>query len=600
MDTTTAIGLASLTWQAWLALGILGGTFLLCALTRLPPDMVFVGGLVVLCLSGVLNVPDTLAGFSNEGMITVAFLYVFVSGLQQTGGLAWVSQRLLGRPRGLRPAMARLMLPTLGLSAFLNNTPVVAMLIPVVTEWARKLRLSPSKLLIPLSYSAIFGGTLTLIGTSTNLVVNGMLIKTGAHPGLKMFDILPVGLICAAVGIGYLLLLGPRLLPNRRTGLDPESDPRQYTVEMLVQPGSPLAGQTVEQAGLRHLPGLFLVEIDRAGRVLPAVGPDEVLQQEDRLIFAGAVDSILDLQRFRGLAPATNQVFKLDAPRTERSLIEAVVSNTCPLVGRSIRDGRFRTQYNAVVLAVSRDGNRLSGKIGDIVLRTGDCLLLEAHPSFVARQRASRDFLLVSGIPDSEPLAHERAPLALALLIGMVIAAALGWLSMLKAVMLATGLMVLTGCCSMERARRSVEWPVLIVIAAALGIGRALETTGAAALLAHWLMHFADGNPLLVLALLYGVTALTTEFITNNAAAALMFPIGIAAAQTLGVSMMPFVVAIMFAASASFATPIGYQTNLMVYGPGGYRFMDFLKIGLPLNLLYWLVTVLVTPRLFPF
>ncbi|MCE9612688.1 MAG: SLC13 family permease [Lentisphaerae bacterium] len=585
-------------WQGWLALGILVATFLLCALTRLAADAVFIGGLMILTLSGVLPIDKALAGFSNSGMITVAFLYVVVSGMQQTGGLNWISRHILGLPRGLTRALLRLTLPVIGLSAFLNNTPVVAMFIPVVNDWARKLRLSPSKLMIPLSYATILGGTVTMIGTSTNLVVNGLLEKhTGT--GMQLFSIAPVGLVTVAVGVLYLLLFS-RLLPDRRPVISDAADPRQYTVEMLVEAGSPLSGQTIESAGMRHLPNLFLMEIDRAGHVLPAVGRKEVLQAGDRLIFVGAVESILDLRNFRGLVPATNQVFKLDAPPAERCLIEAVVSNTCPIVGLSIREGRFRTLYNAAILAVARNGERLSGKIGDIVLRPGDTLLLEARPSFIERQRASRDFYLVSGVPDSELLLHERAPLAVAIMVAMVLAAAFNWLSMLSASMLGAGLMVATGCCSMDRARRSIEWQVLVVIGAALAIGEALETTGAAAALAHALMHFAGGHNLGALAVVYFTTMLLTEFITNNAAAALMFPIAMATAASLGVSHLPFAVAVMFAASASFATPIGYQTNLMVYGPGGYRFGDFLRFGVPLNLILWLAAMFTIPACFPF
>lgn len=599
-ETLLASEVPTLAWPAWVAIGVLVATFLLCACTRLAADMVFMGGLIVLALTGVLGMDDTFSGFSNQGMLTVAFLYVVVAALQQTGGLGWFSHHVLGRPRGVRMALARLMLPVMVLSGFLNNTPIVAMFVPVVNDWCRKLRFSPSTFMIPLSYATIIGGTLTLIGTSTNLVVNGMIITHMQHPGLRMFDILLVGLPSAVIGFFYLLIAAPRLLPERRAVAPALADPREYTVEMLVPTGSALAGSRVEDAGLRHLVGLYLVEINRAGHVLAAVGPREVLMEHDRLIFAGAVDSILDLRRIRGLEAAPDQLFKLDAPRSQRCLVEAVVSNSCPNVGRSIREGQFRKQYSAVVLAVARNGDRLHGKIGDIVLQAGDTLLLEARPSFIERQRTSRDFYLVSGIPDSEPLQHERAPLTLLILVAMVVLATFNWLSMLQASMLAAGLMLATGCCSADRARRSIEWPVLIVIAAALAIGNALEKTGAAAALAHGVMQCAQSNPWLVLALVYGVTMLFTEFITNNAAAAMMFPIAMAAARDLHVNFIPFAVAIMMAASASFSTPIGYQTNLMVYGPGGYRFSDFLRIGIPLNLLFWLVSSVVIPLAYPF
>ena len=593
-------GVLEMTWQAWLAIAVIMLAFLLNALTQLPPDIIFLGGLAILFASGVLSEEEALSGFSNPGVITVGVLYVVVAGLQQTGGLTWISQHVLGLPKGLNSALVRLIAPVLGLSAFLNNTPVVAMFVPIVSEWSRKLRISPSKLMIPLSYAAIFGGICTLIGTSTNLVVNGLLISETNHPGLQMFDITRVSLPCAIAGFVYLLTAHHWLLPDRKPAISEHDDPRQYTLEMTVAPESPLAGKSIEQAGLRQLPGLFLGEIIRNGQVLPAVSPKEKLRVDDQLIFVGVIDSIVDIQRIRGLQPSTNQVSKLNTPRSERCLIEVVVSNTCPIVGQTIRKGQFRNRYNAVVLAVARNGERLKGKIGDIILQPGDALLLESHPSFLERQRVSRDFYLISGVPNSEPLRPEKAPLALIILVVMVVLAAVGWMSMLKAAVLAAILMLLTQCCAAERALRSIEWSVLLVIAAALGLGQALETTGAASAIAGTFISQAGDNPWLALAVVYGITTVMTEIITNNAAAALIFPIALAVSDNLGVNFLPFAIAIMIGASASFATPIGYQTNLMVYGPGGYRFTDFLRIGIPLNLLFGIITVALTPFMFPF
>ncbi|MEM6520518.1 MAG: SLC13 family permease, partial [Cyanobacteria bacterium P01_C01_bin.70] len=523
-----------------------------------------------------------------------------VTGLQQTGALAWVSQQVLGLPKRRSTTFARLTVPVMLLSAFLNNTPVVAMFIPVVSDWCRKLRISPSKLMIPLSYASIFGGLCTLIGTSTNLVVNGLLVEATDNPGLKIFDITLVGLPCAIAGLLFLFLGQRWLLPNRKPVMGDPDDMRQYTVEMVVEPRSPLTGKTVEQAGLRHLPGLYLAEIARGKQIIPAVSPQETLRENDQLVFVGIVDSILDLHRLRGLAPATDQVFKLNTPRTERRLIEAVVSNTCSLVGKTIREGQFRSCYNAVVLAVARNGDRLQGKIGDIRLRPGDTLLLETHPKFLERQRVSSDFYLVSGLPDSEPLRHEKAPIALLALMLMVVLAGFGWLSMLKAAVLAAFIMLVTGCCAPSRALQSIEWSVLLVIAAALGISKAMEVTGAAAAIAETFLDIAGSNPFIALAVVYGTTTLLTEMITNNAAAALMFPVALSVSNSLGVSYMPFIITIMIAASASFSTPIGYQTNLMVYGPGGYKFTDFMRIGIPLNLLFWTLTVCIAPLVYPF
>ncbi len=587
-------------WQGWLTLGLTLVAFLLNALTPLPAEVIFLGALGALLLTGVLDTGTTLAGFSNEGLATIAVLYLVVTGLQQTGSLSWISQRVLGLPKGESAALMRLMVPVMGLSAFLNNTPVVAMFIPVVNEWCRKLRISPSKLMLPLSYAASFGGCCTLIGTSTNLVVNGLLIAETDHAGLGLFDIAWVGFPCAIAGVTFLMLSHRWLLPERKPAISDQDDLRQYTVEMVVHENSPLIGKSIEDAGLRNLPNLYLIEVVRDALVLPAVSPREVLREKDQLVFVGAVDSILDLNRLRGLQPATDQVFKLDTPRSERCLIEAVVSNTCPLIRQTIREGKFRSRYNAVVLAVARNGERLKGKIGEMRLLAGDTLLLETHPTFLEQQRGSRDFYLVSEIPDSEPMRHDRAPLALGILLVMVVCVVLGWLSMLKAATLAAIAMIVMGCCSPTRSLKSIEWSVLLVIGAAFGLGKALETTGAAGAIATSLIQLAGDSPWPTLIVIYGITGLLTELITNNAAAALMFPIALSLADTLGVDLMPFAIAVMLAASASFSTPIGYQTNLMVYGPGGYKFTDYFRVGIPLNLLFWAVSSVLIPLAFPF
>ena len=592
--------LAVLSWQGWLALGVLASILTGSAFTRIAPDILFVAGLVLLLVTGVLPIEGALSGFSNQGMVAVGALYVVAAGLQQTGVLSWVSRHVLGMPRTVDRALVRLIVPVIASSAFLNNTPVVAMFLPAVRDWARKLRFSPSKLMIPLSYAAILGGMCTLIGTSTNVVVNGLYIAETGSPGLDMFTITPIGASCALAGALILAILGKWLLPDRVPPVSDTDDARRYTVEMLVQPACPFVGRSIQEAGLRHLPGLFLMEIHRQDQIVPAVGPQERLHANDRLVFVGVVDSIVDLQRFPGLIPAPNQIFKLDAPRSQRCLIEAVVSNTCPIVGRNIREGQFRKRYNAVVVAVARNGERLMGKIGNIVLRPGDTLAIEAHPSFVDRQRLSSDFYLVSQVPDSEPLRRDKAPLAVLLLAGLVAATAAGHVPMVVAALAAALLMVVTGCCSPDQARRSINWQVLLVIGAALGIGRALTVTGAASTIAEAILTASSGNPWLALVGVYVVTMLFTEVVTNSAAVGLTFPIAMSLSNSLQVNMTPFLIAIMIAGSASFLTPIGYQTNLIVYGPGGYRFTDFTRMGLPISLSCFTITVLLTPLIYPF
>ena len=592
--------------DAWLTLAVLAGVMGLLVTTRIPPYLALLGGLVVLLTTGVLSETEMLQAMANPGMVTVGVLFAVVAGIRETGAMNLLAGSLLGSPRSETAAQMRIVGPVAFLSAFLNNTPVVAVMLPVIHDWARKYQISVSKLLIPLSYASILGGGCSLIGTSTLLVVNGLIVsELGGEQGLGMFDIAWVGLPCALVGLAFLLATGPWLLPNRRPVISPQDDAREYIVEMLVEAGSSVAGKTIEQAGLRHLPGLYLIEIERGGQVLAAVSPEIKLLEEDRLVFAGIVESVLDLRKIRGLVPATNQVFKLDGERSDRSLVEAVVSHACPLVGRTIRQGQFRTRYNAAVIAVARNGQRIKQKIGDIALRAGDTLLMEAHAGFADQHRNSRDFFLVSRIEDSAPIRHEKAGISLAILATMVAAVTTGFLSMLNASMLAAAAMVGSRCTNSSAALRSVDWQVVLVIAAAVGIGKAMQTSGAAEGVTGWLLGLAGTDPQVILAVLCAITMGFTNIMNANAAAVLMFPIALSSAETLGtvdvaISPMPFVVAVMMGAVASFATPIGYQTNLMVMGPGGYRFGDYARVGIPLSVVVWLTSVLLIPRIWPF
>jgi len=493
----------------------------------------------------------------------------------------------------------RMMLPIAALSGFLNNTPVVALFIPIVKKWAKAIKVSPSLLMIPLSYASIFGGVCTLIGTSTNVIVNGMFHdKYGEN--LTMFGISCLGLPCLIAGMFYMVLLSRKILPERGGIESAFENAREYTIEFLVDQSGAVSGKSIIDAKLRNLTNGFIVEIVRGDQMISAPPPTWVLQSGDRLVFAGGVDLVHELRDFSGLQVADEQLFELDAPLKDRCLVECVVSNTCPMLGDSIREGGFRKRYNAVVLAVARNGERLSGKIGDIVLQPGDTLLVESHAGFVPRQKDSRDFYLISGVDDSTPVDKRKAPLAFLVIFLMVLLVATGAISMLKASMAAAFLMLVLGCCSFDRARKSVEWNVLLVVAAALGIGCALQKSGAAEATANALLAFCENSPWPALACISFVTIVLTMFITNNAAAALMFPVTMGAVDRLDVSPLPFVFCLMVAASCSFASPIGYQTNLMVYGPGGYRFSDYLKIGLPLSILMMIVSVGLAPLIWPF
>lgn len=577
-------------WHAWVAVAVTVSVVAALAWNVAAPDLVLVAGLTALLALGVITPKEGLAGFSNEGVAAVAVLFVVAAGLRETGALDFVARRWLGHPRRVGTAQLRLMLPVAFVSGFVNNTPVVAVMVPVVMDWARRTRIAASKLLMPLSYATILGGTVTLIGTSTNLLVAGLAADRGLRVGL--FEIAWVGVPVALIGMTYVLLLSRWLLPDRGAPEPALANPRQYAVAMRVEPGSPIVGQTIEAAGLRHLPGLFLAEIERGGEPMPAVAPDVRIAPEDRLLFVGLVESVVDLRRIRGLVPADDQVDKLAQARSQRRLVEAVVGAASPLAGRSVRESGFRTQYSAAIIAVHRHGERIAGRIGDIVLRAGDTLLVETHPSFERERRNDSTFALVAEVAGSEPPRHERAWIASALLLAMVLAHVVVGIPLLTAALLASGALIAARCLTGPEAVRAVDVRVILAIAASFGIGEALHKTGAAREIAQGLLEAVRPfGPIGILGGVYLSTMVLTELITNNAAAVLMYPIAAAAAEAAGMEMRPFLFILMMAASASFSTPIGYQTNLMVYGPGGYRFTDFLRFGVPLQLLLAGVTV---------
>ena len=495
--------------------------------------------------------------------------------------------------------MAAVLIPS---SMVLNNTPKVALLVPVLITWCRKRRISPSRLLMPLSFLSILGGTCSLIGTSTNLVVQGLLIKRGLKP-MTFFEVGSVGLPCALLGAFYLLTIGRKLLPDRKEMIEQlEETRREYLVEMMVQPGCRLAGKTVAQAGLRQLPGLFLIEIDRDGVVHGPVSPEEVIRVDDRLIFTGVVNTIVDLEKIPGLVPATDNQYELSPIKQwGRRLCEAVISPSSPLVNVAVRDADFRALYDAAIVAVHRNGTRVSNKVGDIRLRAGDTLLLQTGTQFTKSFRNKPDFYLVSDVEDSRPVRFNRSWLAALIFLGMITAFVSGRVDIMVAGFVAAGAMVATGCISAGDARRSVDLPVLIAIAASFGVGKALEQSGVAKLFAGMLVDATRSlGPTATLATIYFGTMVLNELISNNAAAALSFPFCLESARLMGVSERPFVMAVTLAASYAFASPVGYQTHMMVFGPGGYRFTDFMRVGIPLNLLMWIVAVVLIPMIWPF
>lgn len=599
-----------MTWEAWATLGIVA-VMAVAMLRRLAgPDTVLLAGLALVMglhefFPKFPGVREAVAGFGSQAVVTIGVLFVVAEGMRQTGAMAVLTRPLLGNPRSLPAAQARLMLPVAGLSAFLNNTPIVAMLMPVVSDWCRRTGFSPSKLFIPLSYAAIMGGSCTLIGTATNVFVYGELrTATSAEPGLAvkngelgMFSISLVAVPAALAGIAYLLLFSRWLLPDRGSVTE-TSDARRYTFEMQVDAGSAIDGLTVEEAGLRRLPGAYIIAIEREDAHRIPVGPETRLHRGDVLIFAGALESMGDVSRTAGLSRTARESGTLPDDLVR---VEAVISDRSPLSGKSVREGKFRTEYDAAVIAVHRGGEHLDQKIGDIVLRPGDTLLLEADDRFPERFRNRPDFYYVHTLGAAEEVRARKAWIALAVLVLVVLAATVCGVELLTAALLGGGVMVVTGCCTPHEARASINWRVLLMMGAAIGFGKALDSTGAAAAIATQLVDaFAAMGPRAILVAVYLAAMLLTTIIGPVPTAGLMFPIVVEVARSQGYDLTPFAVTLMMTAAASFASPSAYQTNLMVYSVGGYRPMDYVRVGLPLNLLVMLIVVLIVPAVWSF
>lgn len=613
-----------------------------------PTEILFSLALVLFVVCGIISPELAWQSFADKAVIAIAGLLVISAALRSTGVLDQIGRALLGGVRTETRAMTRLSAVILAGSAFLLNTAIVAMLMPLVIAWCRRLHIAPSRLLLPISYLAILGGTCTLVGTSTNFVVNGKLDEVSSNLSVYLSDtqgsqlpeelkqrlsIYPVewlraneaqlqpmiltdiswvGIPCALAGALLLILVGRRLFPDRSEMLDSLEDKRrEYLVEMMVTSECALVGKTVEEGGLRHLPGLFLIEIDRDGEIIGPVSPSDRIQKNDRLVFTGVVATIVDLEKIPGLVPAADINYEISPDKVAtRSLVEVVLSPSSPLVGSSIRQANFRQHYGAAVVAVHRNGTRLPKKIGDIELSPGDTLLLQTQQGFVRSFRNRPDFYLVSGVENSESRSHHKLSLAAGLTLTLIF-----WLFAMQfmpnsvprpfrmaevAIMVTAMAMIVTRCISVSDARCSIDLPMLLTVGAAIGVGSALNECGAADQIAGQLLHLSCGSPYLGLIIVFIITICFTEMISNVAVAAAMFYVALSLASQLGVSPRPFIMAVTLAASLSFVSPIGYQTNLMVMGPGGYRPSDYVRAGLPLSLFVGTIAVILIPILWKF
>lgn len=584
--------------EAWYTLTVL--TLMFGALVKevLGADIVIFIALTALWAAGIIDSDAALSGFGNAQMLTVGLLFVVAQAMQDTGALGRLSGILLARNPRHPLAVMRMILPVAGLSAFMNNTPIVAMFTPTIRDWASRGGAAPSKFLIPLSYATILGGTLTLIGTSTNLVVSGLLDAAG-HGPLGMFELTPVALPATLIGLLYLGTFGRRLLPDRRA---PDqivaSEVREYLVRLRVTPDYEFIGKTVEEAGLRHLSGLFLAEIERGDERIVPVAPTDRLRVGDLLVLFGDARTVVDLRNMRGLEPVSDEEEASEnlTQMSDRRLFEVVVSSGSPLVGQNLREASFRRRYDAVVIAIHRNGVRLNQKLGEVELRAGDTLMVEGSRGFRSAWGNSTDFYLVAAVEGAERPRYALANLSLAIMLGMVILFATEVIPTVLAAAIAAAALVLTRCVRPTSARRSIDLTVLIVIAGSFGIGEAVRNSGLADSIAASVTALGGTNPIFLWATLYIITAALTELLSNNAAAALVMPIALSAAQLAAgpgepVNAHPYALVVAIAASCSFITPFGYQTNIMVYGPGGYRFRDFSIVGAPLTLICFVTTV---------
>jgi di/tricarboxylate transporter len=583
-----------LTWEAWFTLAVVVLTIILLARDFTAPSAIVFGAVVALLVAGVLEPHEAFGGFGNPAPITVAALYVVAAGIERTGILNRIVDLVLGSGGGDRRTLTRLLIPTAAASAFLNNTPIVAMMVPPVSRWTQRMGRSVSRFLMPLSYAAMLGGMVTLIGTSTNVVVSGLLESVGMDP-MGFFEISKIGLPVAIGGVALLVLVAPITLPDRRPARRDIEDVREFVVEMTVDTGGPLDGLSVAAADLRHLAGVFLAQVERAGETIAPVSPSTVLRGGDRLRFVGNAREVADVHDRAGLTPEA-QEHAVAIPTGQHAFFEAVIGDASPLVGASLKGIGFRQRYQAAVLAIHRAGQRVEGKLGEVRLKTGDTLLVLASPAFQDRWHGSNDFLLVSRFGGPEPARSQKIVPASIVGLAVVAAAGSGLMPILEASLLGAIAMVVFGVLSPNEARTAVDLDVIVVIAAAFGLGEAIGITGLAQRIADGLVAPAEslGPAALVLAVSLATLALT-EAITNNAAAVLMFPVAVAAANDAGADPRAFAIVVALMASASFLTPIGYQTNTMVWGPGGYRFGDYARLGTPLTIYALAVVAVLAP-----
>lgn len=582
--------------HAWITIVTVLAMFATLLLTKLRTDLVFLAAIGVLYVTGVLDAKDAFSGFSSTSVIVIGVLFVVVAGLTHTGVLQWIVKNLLGQPSSYGKAVVRLMLPVAALSSFLSNTTVVAMFVGIVKMWSKKLGISPSKLLIPLSYASGMGGVCTLIGTPPNLIISGLYADETGKTMNVLATTIP-GLFCLFVGVLSIIAMR-KLLPNRKTPESAFEDTSEYTVELLVPSDNPCVGKTLGEAGLFHVNGGSLLEIFHFDEVPTPVTEGEFILGGDRLVYAGQIADILELKNSHGLVSADHHVFSLDEVDSHRQLRTAYVTFGSNLIGSTIAKRSFEKKNNMTLVAVARRGDRIDQSPRDVVLQAGDTLLFECPP----RMNVDTDQLSSQlHFFDSDQVVNldGKTLVSTVIMIAMVALSALNVMPLLQCAFIAAAAMLVMGCCTPDQAMKSVNWDILMVFACSVVLGVAIQQTGIAERMATGILDVCGTNPLMVMTAICFVGTFLTEFISNTAAGAIFFPIMYETAEKLGYDPYPFLIALMISVSSSFATPIGSPTHMLVYGPGGYRFSDFMRIGLLMNLIILAANILIVNIVYP-
>ena len=581
---------------AWITILTVLSMFTVLLLTKLRADLVFLGAIAILFVTGVLNAKEAFSGFSSTSVVIIGVLFVVVAGLTHTGVLQWIVKHLLGQPESYSKAVIRLMLPVAGLSSFLSNTTVVALFVGIVKMWSKKLGVSPSKLLIPLSYASGMGGVCTLIGTPPNLIISGLYAENTGVAMNVLTTTIP-GLFCLFIGVLSIIAMR-NLLPDRKAPESAFESTSEYTVELLVPSDNPNIGMTINEAGLNNVRGGNLIEVVHFDEFVSPAGGDEILMGGDRLIYSGQIDEILELKKSHGLVNADHYVFTLSEIDKNRQLRTAYVTFASSLIGKAIGNTSFEKDYGLVLVAVARSGKRIEQSPREVVIQAGDTLLLDCPPKLKidTSSLASKLHFFDS---DQVPNIGKKTLISTTIMIAMVVLSALNIIPLLQCAFLAAMAMLIFKCCNVDQAMKSINWEILMVFAGSVVLGVAIQKTGIAERLAFGILDVCGDNPIVVMTAICFVGTFITEFISNTAAGAMFFPIMYHAAEKLGYEPYPFLIALMISVSSSFATPIGSPTHMLVYGPGGYRFGDFMRIGLLMNFIILAANILIVNLIYP-